>query len=203
MPDSLESRFSSGPRKHRRPAIDAQTKLLAFDVETNGLHGAAFAVGAVVMQADGKVLSEFKDSAPVRGALDPWTKENVMPMLAGYPQNYKSAKALRGAFWQWYLDNEKSADYTVVTNGYPVEYRFLIQCQDDDIEGRFWDHPFPLLDLPSLLIQVGERPLVNKAEFVAEHLSEVPEQRHNPYWDAWVTALAAFKALRLSGQLKD
>lgn len=195
------SRFVSGPGKARPPKLDANTKLLLFDVETNGLHGAAFAVGALIMDTQGKVVAEFKDSCPIEGEVDEWTAANVLPTLAGYPKESADAKTLRGKFWQWYRQHEGQADYTVVSNGYPVEYRFLLQCQEDDLSQRYWEHPFPLLDLSSLLVQVGVRPLINKPDYVAEKLIGEQINQHNPYWDAWVTGLAALKALRQSGQL--
>ncbi len=200
--DNQNTRFLMGPSKNRKPTIDAHTKLLCFDIESNGLHGQEFAVGAVVMGVDETIVSEFRGGCPIRGAVDPWVEENVLPMLADYPKNYPNSKALREGFWQWYMSVERDVDYVIVNNGYPVEYRFLIKCQADDIEPRYWQHPFPILDLGSLLIQVGVKPLTNKPDFVAEKITEVPAEQHNPYWDAWVSALAAFKALKLSGQLK-
>jgi hypothetical protein len=108
---------------------------------------------------------------------------------------------MRNAFWEWFKAAKEKADYVLVDNGYPVEARFLIDCQDDDIEARYWDHPFPLLDLAGILLQVGEKPLTVRAKFVEDRIAGVPAMRHNPRWDAWVSALAAFKAFELSGQL--
>ena len=184
------------------PPITRQTTFLSFDVESNGLQGQAFAVGAVLMRADGTILDEFIGRAPIKGELDPWVKANVLAPMKDVPENYKTAKALRGGFWQWFTQAKEQADYVVLTNGYPVESRFLIDCQDDEPEERYWGHPFPILDTASLLIQVGIKPLAIRSQLVADQIKGEPELRHQPRWDAWVSALTAIWALERSGQLK-
>ncbi len=183
------------------PEITKKTVFLAFDVESNGLHGEAFAVGAILIRADAKILDEFTARCPIKGEVDEWVKDNVLPPLKDMPEDQKTPKQLRSAFWEWYKAAKEKADYVVVKNSYPVETRFLADCQDDDLEGRYWDHPFPLLDLASLLIQVGIKPLAVTYKLVEDKLDDQHLQ-HHPRWDAWVTALAVIEALKLSGQLK-
>lgn len=185
------------------PEMDRQTVILSIDVESNGLHGEGFAVGAVLIRADGTKLDDFLGRSPITGELDKWVKKNVLPPMKGVPENYSTAKAMRGAFWRWFLQAKDKADYVLVDNGYPVEARFLITCQEDDLEERYWDHPYPLLDLSGLLIQVGVKPLAIRTEFVADRLDPEMGQRHEPRTDAWVSALAAIKALEMSGRLAD
>lgn len=184
------------------PEITTATTLLSIDVESNGLHGEAFAVGAVLIKADATVLDEFSGRAPIEGEIDKWVSKNVLPAMEGVPENYPNLAKLQAAFWAWYQPLKEQADYVMVDNGYPVEARFLLSCQDEDIEGRYWDHPYPLLDLASLLLQAGVKPLAVRYQFVAEEIGE-QNQQHNPRWDAWVSALAAIKAWRLSGRLSD
>ncbi|HVE81126.1 MAG TPA: hypothetical protein VNA68_03270 [Candidatus Dormibacteraeota bacterium] len=185
------------------PEITKETKLLSIDVESNGLHGEAFAVGAVLMNAKGEVLDEFIGRCPVVGKIDPWVKDNVIKPMKDVPEDYPNAKKMRDAFWSWYLPAKNQADYVLADNGYPVEARFLIQCQDDDIEDRYWGHPFPLLDLASMLLQVGIKPLAVRKKMVEDKMGGAPSLHHNPRWDAQVSALAAFEAWKLSGQLKS
>ena len=179
------------------PPITPETKFLSFDVEANGLHGPAFAVGAVLMRADEKVLDEFTGRSPIKGEVDPWVKANVLPAIKNMPEDYPNAKALREAFWQWY--RKADADYVVVSNGYPVEMRFLIAAQEDDLEERYWQHPLPLLELNSLLLQVNAE---SRHGLVADKLTGHAEAKHHPRYDAWVSVLSAIKALKLSGRLK-
>jgi hypothetical protein len=182
-------------------AINSKTTLLSIDVESNGLHGKAFAIGAVLINLAGEIIDEYSARSPIRGAVDPWVKDNVLPPLKNFPVTHPSAKAMRRDFWQWYKTAKDRANYVMVDNGYPVEARFMISCQDDDIDERYWDHAFPLLDLSSLLIQVGIKPLAVRYKLVEDLIASQPNLHHNPRWDAWVSALVAIKALRLSGRL--
>lgn len=188
---------------HEQPAppITPETKLLSVDVESNGLHGPAFAVGAVLINLKGEVLDEFQARAPIEGELDPWVKENVLPPMADFEETHKDAKSMRADFWQWYKAAKEQTDYTMFDNGYPVEARFFLSCQDDDIDANYWDHPFPVLELASLLVQAGIKPLAVRYKLVSDQL-DGPVLQHQPRFDAHVSALAAIKALKLSGRLK-
>ncbi|HVX23785.1 MAG TPA: hypothetical protein VG992_00355 [Candidatus Saccharimonadales bacterium] len=179
------------------PPLGPHTKLLSFDLESNGLHGEAFAVGAVVMDARGKVLDEFTARCDIVGEIDPWVRANVLPAIAEMPVTHKTYHDLQEAFWAWYVQAEPQADYVLVSNGYPVEYRFLLKCQDEDLDERYWQHPFPILDLTSLLMAAGQNPGTKNAlltSIIAEHKFA----RHHPLHDAKAATLAAFKILGLS-----
>lgn len=184
------------------PKLTTQTTILSIDVESNGLHGEAFAVGAVLMKLDGTILEEFLGRCPIKGELDPWVKERVLPAMTNVKEDYQDTKKLRAAFWKWYKPIKERTDYAIADNGYPVEARFLIACQDDDLSERYWDHPFPLLDPASMLMQIGIKPLAIRYEFVADRLNNQSVLQHNPRFDAWVSALTVIKALEISGQLK-
>lgn len=179
------------------PKLGPATRFLSFDLETNGLHGTAFAVGAVVMDAKGTVLDSFTARCPLTHDVDPWVKANVFPVIKDMPVTHNDQKTLRHDFWQWYLQAEPNSDYVLVSNGYPVEYRFLLQCQEDDLETRYWQHPFPILDLTSILLATGHDPSA-KSRLVTEIICDGKFARHHPLDDAKVAALAAFKALKLS-----
>lgn len=187
-------------KRPKTPVITDRTRILCFDLETNGLHGDAFALGAVVVDASGKIHSQFVGRSEITGPVDDWVKDNVLPVIGDISIKHHSAKSLRDAFWQWYVPAETDADYVVVCNGYPVEYRFLLQCQEDNLDQRYWQHPFPILDLASLLIQVGES--VGKSKVVNTIIADGGYSRHHPLHDAIVTALAAFEAFRLAGKIE-
>lgn len=175
----------------KTPPINRQTKLLCFDLEANGLHGPVFAVGAVVMDRSGKAHEEFTARCDIDGEIDPWVKENVLPAITDMPMTHKNYKELREAFWSWYVVNEPKSDYVLVSNGYPVEYRFLIQCQEDSLDERYWQHPFPILDLTSLMVQAK----ADGARMVRQIAMSSDLSRHHPLHDAIMTAKAAFKVL--------
>ena len=186
----------------KAPDITVTTKLLSFDLETNGLHGNAFAVGALVMDGRGKIHDEFTGRCRLTTKVDTWVKANVLPVIVDMPITHKNTHELREAFWQWYLRAKPESDYVLVKNGYPVEYRFLMQCQEENLDERYWQHPFPILDLFSLLLQVGKKPMGGKNDPVADIMREGKFLLHHPLHDAKVAAMAAFRAFELSGQIK-
>ena len=68
-------------KQAKTPLINNKTKFLCFDLETNGLHGEAFAVGAVVMDANEQVLEQFTGRTKIIGQVDPWVEQNVIPAI--------------------------------------------------------------------------------------------------------------------------
>ncbi|HSX36868.1 MAG TPA: hypothetical protein VLG13_01990 [Patescibacteria group bacterium] len=184
-------------KQPKTPALGSKTKILCFDLETNGLHGEAFAAGAVVMDTQGSLLDEFSGRAKIVGQVDPWVEHNVLPVLKDMPITHKSYKDLREDFWKWYLQAEPQADYVLVSNGYPVEYRFLLKCQEENLDERYWQHPFPILDLTSILLATGHNPS-SKGKLINGIISAGKFSRHHPLDDAKIAALAAIKALSLA-----
>lgn len=179
------------------PKLSRATRVLSFDLESNGLHGEVFAVGAAVMTPTGEVVDYFSGRCEIIGDLDDWVKANVLPVIGDMSINYQDYRALREAFWQWYLQAEPQADYVLVSNGYPVEYRFLLKCQEENLDERYWLHPFPILDLTSILIGAGQNP-TDKNQLVSRLASKHKLSRHHPLHDAKLTALTAFEVLNLN-----
>ena len=179
------------------PPISNATKLLSFDLETNGLHGQAFAIGAVLMGADGETINEFTARTNIEGLIDPWVEKNVLPAIADVTITHSSYEDMREDFWAWYLENKPKADYVLVNNGYPVEYRFLLDCQEANLDERYWQHPFPILDLTSLLVQHDHKTPIDKTKLTNGEKYSL----HHPLHDAKVAALTAFDAFHQSGLL--
>lgn len=157
-------------------------KLIAFDCESNGLHGEVFAIGAVCLddQADNSSFSfTFEGIAPIPDPLDTWVVDNVLPHLRD-TMVYESTLALRNAFWAWLQANKQNA-LIVADFGVPVEAGLLAQCQKDD-PSRTWDHPYPLHELGTMLLAAGDDPDVDRHKYVNSR----QWQKHNPLHDAWV-----------------
>lgn len=169
--------------------------VLSFDVESNGLHGAAFAVAGVLMNTKGESVSEFVTRCPLPDPVDPWVTDNVLGPMADIAENAVDAYAMRQNFWNWYLESKSKADIIVAANPYPVEARFLIACQADDMSTRSFEHPFPFYDLSSMLLGNGYASPTARKVFLDHVLSELPGQAHNPLWDAKATALVALKII--------
>ena len=182
-------------KSKKLPKLTSQTKILSFDLESNGLHGETFAVAAAVVDASGKVHDEFTGRAEIVGKLDEWVQDNVLGVISDMEVTHSSYKHLRDHFWSWFVKAQAASDYVLVNNGYPVEYRFLLQCQDDDINTRYWEHPFPILELTSLLVGAGLGVQETKAKVMSELASVISGSSHHPMYDSKVAAATAFKAL--------
>ena len=171
-------------------------KILSFDIESNGLHGEAFSVGAVLLDSDNhEVIDEYIGRCPIEGEVDEWVQAKVLPSLKGVKEDCKDSRELRDNFWKWYKRAKTRADIVLTNNPYPVEARFLIACQDDDLPARYWDHPFPLLDLGTMLFTIGAKTPEERGEYSSKVVRDKNALVHNPRWDAWAAAMTACKVL--------
>ncbi len=176
-------------------------KILSFDVESNGLQGAGFAVAGLLLDDGGNTITSFAGRCPIKGPVDEFVAAEVLPQFEDLQADYASAHAMRTAFWSWYLEAKAASNMVVVQNGYPVEARFLIACQEDDLAARYWDHPFPMIDLTSLLWQIGGHTREEREKFFAAATAGAVRRSHDPRYDAWAAATTAMYALRQAGQL--
>ena len=157
--------------------------VFSFDVESLGLYGEGFAVGAVVFD-DGKEVDSFFASCPV-DRLDSykdcpeetikWLQANVFPTLS--EPKYQTAREVREAFWGFY-QTWKHANVFVADCGAPVEAYFLRQCILDKHQERIWKAPYPLHELGTLLFMRGKDPTA----YYERTKEELPA--HNPVCDA-------------------
>ncbi len=179
--------------------------IIVFDCETNSLLGAAFAVGAITMDSEGNVLSEFVGRCPIEGPVDPWVAQNVLPGMQ-ITENFGNGRELRDTFWAWLqTQRDKAAEkegrlIVIADNGYPVEAGFLLACQRDDFKEREFKGPFPLIDCASLQLACGLVP----HQIHGEDWVNIPadqRRKHDPRYDAWVSGLCAIKALKQLGQM--
>ena len=170
-------------------------KVLSFDVESNGLQGDAFAVAGIVTDASHTIHSEFVARCPIIGPVDQWVSENVLGPMSDIKDTHADVKTLRDAFWEWYTEAKTQADFIVASNPYPVEARFLIACQSDDMPTREFEHPFPFYDLSSILFGLGFATALERREFVIASIGQARGDAHNPLWDAKATAWTALKAI--------
>lgn len=164
--------------------------ILCFEAESNGLHGAAFAIGGVVIdETPGHVLDRFAARAPDPSPCDPWVQAHVLPALVTMPMTHRDARAMRETFWCW-LQNWRQRAMVVVDFGWPVETNLLSACVADE-PGRGFMGPCPLNEVASLMIAAGLDP---DKKYGPELLPGAIE--HHPQWDAHVSALCARLALQ-------
>jgi hypothetical protein len=183
-------------------------KILSFDVESNGLQGTAFAVGAVVLDTETCVqLTRFTGRVDIHlmETIDVWVEANVLPHIGDLDYyglgGHSRLVDMRDAFWAW-LQEWKEGALVIADFGWPVEARFLAACIDDRPADRTWNGPYPMHELGTLLLAVGADPdSTNRREWY----KDMPEfggegailKQHNPLDDALAAGWCAIKALRL------
>lgn len=165
----------------------------SFDVEASDLYGEPFAVGWVIVDEHGREHDEGYLACPAHNPCA-WVQENVLPVLptgAGHPYaNVGDAEDLYTLFWHaWRQAQQKYDDITLLTDcPFPVEAGFLrevVTFLDLPME----ESPYPLLDVGSVLLAVGEDPT---GEF-NRLARETPA--HNPVCDARQSARIFVAAL--------
>lgn len=162
---------------------------MVFDVESVGLHGEAFAVGWVVINLAGDLISEgFSACNPsyVPGTSEgrDWVEENCH-----FEFTTDDPTLVKEAFWSAWLNWKKEGTMLAADCAWPVEARFLIRCVDLRNEERQWEGPYPLIDISSVLLAKGMDPLETYPRLSAE----LPA--HNPLCDARQSARILIEAL--------
>ncbi len=174
------------------PSINSTTKILSFDLEANGLHGQAFAVGAAIVCADGQIIDQYTARVTVHDEIDEWVKDNVLGSIEGMAETHADYQSFCNDFWTWFVAAQEKADYVVVQNGYPVEYSFLNDCQKMNLEERYWQHPFPILDVTSMMVQAGYDASA-KVRMEGRLIKELGLCKHHPLDDARLAAQIVFE----------
>lgn len=172
-------------------------KVFSFDAETNGLWGQAWAIGALVYDESGAEIARFVGRLPDSAVTDQWTRENVLPKLAGVLATHESYDGLLADFAEFYLANKEGAD-VIVHMGYIVEVKLLRDLHDKGFIGD-WDGPYPLYDVSGNLQAAGADP-TSVDKFAAEHglaVGEFEGGTHNPLYDSAVAA-AVYRHLHLT-----
>ncbi len=163
-------------------------KILCFDVESNGLHGEGFAVGAVVLDEDGDEVETFTARCPIDGPVNGWVAENVLPALVDMPEDCDDVHELRWSFFGWFVAH-KAGCVVIADCGWPVEARFLAACVDGDREMHAWSGPYPLHDVATLCLAAGVDPTKTRTD------PAVVGAKHHPLYDARCSARFARRLL--------
>ncbi len=170
--------------------------VFCFDVESDGLYGEGFAVGAVVIDVKtGKLRDEFSGVVEGYDVKDEFVKKHIIKNLR-HMKKYPSVESLRREFWQFYMKyrgDEKLQNPDIiflVDNGMPVEARFLRDCVMDDYKNRQFLAPFPAVDLATVLQMKGYENHLNRLAFC-----EYSGTKHHPLDDAMATGLTFLKLI--------
>lgn len=155
------------------------TLFMLFDVESIGLHGEGFAVGYVVIDAQGTELEATRITCPPDTAQGDdegrmWVKDNC----PAFAPDFIDPTGVRACFWGAWLRWKAHGAVLVADCAWPVEARFLAACVDDDRAARSWEGPYPLHDIATARLVAGLDPL----ETTYRLAQELPE--HDPLADA-------------------
>lgn len=171
---------------------------MVFDVESVGLHGEGFAVGWVVLDQKGvEVEMGFHACASIvcagTEAGHAWVQKNI----PDFEVNCENPEQVRFLFWStWKLWKAKGAQL-FADCAWPVEARFLARCVDDDLLKREWEGPYPLHDIASYILPMGDDPLETRER----GKDELPV--HHPFYDARQSGRVLFEAIhRRQDELK-
>ncbi len=189
-------------------------RVLAFDAESNDLHGPIFAIGGVLLSPSGETEEEFFARAPMEGIPVPFVDRHVLPALAGTRLTHADRRSMRDAFWAWLRAAMECRDDLLIVADcrWPVEIAtlhregltydtllvphgaaaLLSACIGDDPEARAFQGPYPLHEVASFLYAAGYDPMGSYAEALLP--SSLPRP-HHPVWDALVSAHCARMAL--------
>ncbi len=164
--------------------------VFAFDVESIGLFGEAFAVaGGLYLRAGGAAFEFCHACAPgrCRGGDDDraWVAANVPPIETTHPD----PEAVRQAFWQGWTRAREAGAIMVAHCLWPVEAAFLAACILDAPTERKWQGPYPFYDLSSLLLACNTDPTAD----LPRRPEELP--KHSPLADARQCARLFFESL--------
>lgn len=183
-------------------------KILSFDMETNGLWGKAFAIGAAILDVDEekypgewyRVIGEdfafpvpnpeeiLKVHCPIEGEINSFVKENVLPNIdfSGY-KKVSDYKELVRTFIEWYKEMKvkyKDELKIIAHCALPVETKLFIDAHEFGMIGDF-DHPFPLIDIASFP-EIG----TSIDEYLKEKIGSVTYTQHDPVEDSLFAAYA-------------
>lgn len=163
---------------------------MVIDVESIGLHGDGFAVGYVVVTAQGTELEAariacFPDVAQGDDEGRIWVDEHC----PAFPVDFIDTKGVRASFWGAWQRWKAQGAVLVADCAWPVEARFLTDCVDDDSVTRMWQGPYPLHDVATARLVAGFDPLATVDRLV----DELPA--HDPLADARQSARLWLEAL--------
>lgn len=171
-----------------------------FDAESVGLHGEAYAVGFVVVDAAGKEVEcggwcvspeSVRGTAPGVG----WAQDNAWygcgTGWGRFLADRECPRQVRDNFWEKWIEYRASGAVLAADVPWPVEANFLCECVADQPRERELQGPYPLLDVASVRLAAGLDPLAA----VDRLPSELPV--HDPLADSRQSARLLVEALAL------
>jgi DNA polymerase III epsilon subunit-like protein len=160
---------------------------ISIDAETNGLWGDPFQIGAVLVE-DGTIKQEKTWKCPIKGDINPWVEQNVLPKIENIPNTHSSLDEMLQDFANWYLSNKNMP--VLWHMGHVVEvYLFRLLVEKGYI-GEF-DAPYTPIELSMLLQYKGFAPdsVDGYLKEKAIKIDNIEGGVHNALYDAFASAL--------------
>ena len=175
--------------------VQKERVIMALDVESDGLHGMIFAIGAVVYNEKGVLLNHFSQKVGDIVLRDSWTIENVLPAVERI-ESVEGWETLMYNFGRFYKKMCGLYDVRVLWyRGYLLEgFLFRLLVELDAIDG--FDIPYLPIEVASYL-EIAGYPgdkLDNYLEFKGITI-EGEGVRHHPVYDS-IAAYKAYEALK-------
>lgn len=159
---------------------------MSLDAETDGLWGTPFSIGAILYAQDGEEISHFYGCLPTDSITDPWTIQNVVPLIG--EATHDTYESLISDFSEWYIKNK---DTTIVWHMGHIVEAFLFREMHRLGNIGDLDAPYTPIEVSEVLRQKGYSP-DSVDNYVTDKNIHVKKYSgtHNPLYDAEV----AFKA---------
>lgn len=208
---------------------DRCSLILCVDAESNGLTGEILAIGALVVgvSTPSVVIDSFRCRAPWPGDLNPWVKDNVPPLDdCGWEDPAclaEDAIQMLERFWRWYrwwmcgpeirvddsdadissrrwLRSKRDPDRMIVLadHAFPVETGLFSRAIALDRAGREFLGPNPLHELATIRLA---RQVARPSDPLYASPRRPMHRDHDPYDDAWSSAMEAADHLIALGSL--
>lgn len=172
------------------------SRILTIDAEANGLAGEVFCVAMNVTTAlDGPVreLDSVVVRCPIKGPVEPWVQENVMPAIADVKVDCQNYGELLAKVAGWHRQWSALGVRTLTHVPWPVEARLFTDLyRGHDI----WDGPYPLLDVAPLLLAAGHDPTSVDGFLGSSGIAPPEGAPHHPLYDVRATAAAWWHLVR-------
>lgn len=179
-------------------------EFFVIDVESNGLYGQPFCVGAVKMNWGGRLLSRMAWRCPIDEVPDEWVEKHVLPNIGHIKETVSDVSELTESFFEWHqfwLKDGKVDSPIFVDAGFPVDYGFLYR-----VGNQYWQDgsPYPVHDITSILAALGLDHDLDRESFAAPLIGFTSSRmiKHDPAWDAEVSGLALIRAVKEYAQRK-
>lgn len=161
-------------------------QMVFVDAEANGLYGGFLTVGMLAVDEAGAEIERayYGIARENMKVTDEWTRENVLPVLGEYEACEDETELLEKvwAFWMRY----EQVSYAAADVIYPVEARLFAACVEQSPAERIKKAPYPLIDISSLLLAKGFKPLADRKELI---MGSEEKRQHNAMDDAEISAL--------------